>query len=192
MIEGIDGAGKSTLQRGLAEHFRGQGRTVLCTKEPTDGPLGQRIRALARTGREGVSAEEEAALFHEDRRQHVATVVRPALARGEIVIQDRSFHSTVAYQGERGLDRGALLAESLRIAPVPDVLLVVDLPPEVALERIRRSRTGADDFERLEGLERVREVFLGFPGALVLDGTLPEPALLEVAKRLIDPVIPGA
>lgn len=189
VIEGIDGAGKSTLQRGLAEHLRAQGRTVLCTKEPTDGPLGRRIRELARTGRHGVTAEEEADLFHEDRRIHVQEIVRPALARGEVVIQDRSFYSTVAYQGERGLDPEQLWARSLQIAPRPDVLLVVDLPAEVALERIRRSRTGADDFEGLESLRRIRATFLAFPEARVLDGTLPEAALLASAQAVVDPVI---
>lgn len=188
VLEGIDGAGKSTLQRALAEQLRARGRVVVCTKEPTDGPLGQRIRDLARAGRHTVSAEDEAALFHEDRRRHVAEVVRPALARGEVVLQDRSFYSTVAYQGERGLDRAALMAASLQIAPVPDVLLVVDLPAEVALERIRRNRSGADDFERLEVLGRIRAVFQAFPGAIVLDGTLPAPALLEAAERAISPV----
>jgi dTMP kinase len=189
VIEGIDGAGKSTLQRGLAESLRARGRTVLCTKEPTDGPLGQRIRALARDGRGSVSPEEELALFHEDRRQHVQEVVRPALERGEVVIQDRSFHSTVAYQGERGLDRAELWAKSLEIAPLPDLLLVVDLPAEVALERIRKNRAGADDFEQLDGLRRIRSTFLGFPGALVLDGTLPPETLLDAAEAALRPVI---
>ena len=189
VIEGIDGAGKSTLQRGLAEDLRARGRTVVCTKEPTDGPLGRQIRALAARGRDSVSAEEELALFHEDRRQHVQAVVRPALERGEIVIQDRSFHSTVAYQGERGLDRDRLWSQSLEIAPLPDLLLVVDLPAEVALERIRRSRAGTDDFERLESLRRIRSTFLGFPGASVLDGTLAPADLLDAAKAMLPPVI---
>ena len=88
------------------------------------------------------------------------------------MIQDRSYFSSVAYQGERGLDREELLKKSREIAPDPDVLVIVDLPPDVALERIRTSRGGlADDFETLASLSKVREVFLGFEGALVLDGT---------------------
>ncbi len=182
VLEGVDGGGKSTLARGLARALRARGLTVVETKEPTDGPLGQQIRALARGARETISAEEELALFLEDRRRHVADVVRPALARGEVVVQDRSYFSTVAYQGERGLDRARLMAESEAIAPRPDVLLVIDLPADVALARIRAARgDGADDFERLEALARIREVFLGFGEGRVLDGTAPAEAVLAAA-----------
>lgn len=164
---------------------------VVCTKEPTDGPLGRKIRELARVGRGTVSPEEELALFHEDRRQHVESLVSPALSRGEIVIQDRSFYSTVAYQGERGLDPDRLWVQSLEIAPLPDVLLVVDLPAELALERIRKNRAGADDFEELGSLQRIRATFLGFPNAHVLDGTSSPEAMLDAAQAIVQPVISG-
>jgi dTMP kinase len=193
VIEGIDGGGKTTLRAALADRCRDAGREVVQTKEPTDGPLGRRIRAVAASGRAGISAEEELALFHEDRRQHVAELVRPALARGAVVLQDRSYFSTVAYQGERGLDRARLLAESEAIAPRPDLLLVLDLPPELALERIRRSRDGGtDDFERVENLSRVRQAFLAFPDALVLDARLPPEALAEQAWAALAPRLTAA
>lgn len=187
VIEGIDGGGKTTLQRGLATTLRARGHEVVETKEPTDGPLGQQIRAIAAAGRQTVSAEEELALFHEDRRLHVRDVVRPALVRGDVVIQDRSFFSTVAYQGSRGLDRDTLLADSRAIAPDPDVLLVVDIPAETALERIRSARQGGtDDFERLDALARLREVFSSFDGAHVLDGLEAPETVLEAAQTLVD------
>lgn len=181
VIEGIDGAGKSTLANNLADRVEAMGRTVVRTREPTDGPFGRRIRALAASKRDLIPADEEWRLFHEDRRIHVEEVVRPALGRGDVVIQDRSWPSTVAYQGERGLDRAMLQAAERRIAPDPDVLLVVDLSPDEALARIRATRGEADDFEGLESLRRLRGIFLEFDGAKVLDGTQPAEALTESA-----------
>ncbi|MBI2372880.1 MAG: dTMP kinase [Deltaproteobacteria bacterium] len=192
VFEGIDGAGKTTLIRGVRGALEARGIPVVVTKEPTDGPIGRRIRELATRGRGTVSPEEELALFHEDRRIHVAEVVRPALVAGKTVLQDRSFYSTVAYQGDRGLDRAAILARSLEIAELPGLLLVVDLPAELALERLRQGRGVTDDFESLSSLRRVRAVFQSFtesggpPPSHLLDGCLPENMLLSSALALID------
>lgn len=182
MLEGIDGAGKTTLRGAIAEQLRARGHEVVETKEPTDGPYGKKIRELAKVGRKTVSALEEFDLFHEDRKEHVKSVVLPALERGAIVLQDRSFFSSVAYQGDRGLDREELFARSRSIAPEPDVLLVVDVPAEVSLERIGKTRAGADDFESLEQLRRIRNVFLALPGKTLIDATQPLDAAL--AKSL--------
>ena len=175
VLEGIDGSGKTTLARNLAAALAAEGHEVVSTREPTDGPYGKQIRALAASGRHGVTPEQELELFMADRRQHVAEVVRPALARGAVVVQDRSYFSTVAYQGERGLDRAELLALGEAVAPRPDVLLVVDLPAEAAVARIRAARDhGTDDFEAVDALARIREVFLGFEGAKVVDARGPQ------------------
>lgn len=117
-------------------------------------------------------------------------VVRPALARGEVVVQDRSYFSTVAYQGERGLDRNELLASNLSLAPAPDVLLVVDVPAELAAERIRSTRGFTDDFEAVEALRRIRDVFLGFPSARVIDATGSPDATLALAIAAVEGAIP--
>src|SRR5205807_401534 len=113
---------KTTLARGIARELRAKGFEVVETKEPTDGPIGKQIRRIAEAGRSAITAEEEFALFHEDRKQHVAEVVRPAIDAGKTVVQDRSYFSTVVYQGDRGLDRERLLRLSESIAPTPDVL----------------------------------------------------------------------
>ncbi|MEQ8279057.1 MAG: dTMP kinase [Deltaproteobacteria bacterium] len=193
VLEGIDGSGKSTLARGIADAFRARGRTVVVTAEPTDGPHGRRIRELTRSGRRAeMSPDEEFALFTDDRREHVEQRVRPALERGEVVVQDRSYFSTVAYQGDRGVSRERILEVSTAIAPSPDVLLVVDLPVEVALERITKTREGpADDFEKAANLERARRTFLSFDAATVLDGTRAPADLLADALAAIDRVTPN-
>ncbi|HBN54534.1 MAG TPA: dTMP kinase, partial [Stenotrophomonas sp.] len=133
-IEGIDGAGKSTLARGLADLLEQAGAGVVLSKEPTDGPWGTRLRASAATGR--LSPEEEVDLLLRDRRQHVEERVVPALERGEVVILDRYFPSMVAYQGAAGLPVDELLHLNA-FAPRPHLLLLLDLPPATGLARIR-------------------------------------------------------
>ena len=136
VFEGIDGAGKTTQARHLASALARPGREILATKEPTDGPAGRRLRASA-AGSRPVCAEE-LALFVEDRRQHVAEVLTPALDRGAVVIVDRYYFSTAAYQGARGLDPAAILALHATFAPRPDRLFLLDVEPEVGVARVRR------------------------------------------------------
>jgi dTMP kinase len=190
VLEGIDGSGKTTLARNLAAALAAEGREVVSTREPTDGPFGRQIRAIAAAGRHGVTPQEELALFMADRREHVAQVVLPALARGAVVVQDRSYFSTVAYQGERGLDRAELLALGESVAPRPDVLLVVDLPAADAVARIHAARShGQDDFEQVDALARIRQVFLGFEGARVVDARGAQGETLAQALAFVRPAL---
>ncbi len=100
VFDGIDGGGKTTQAKLLADILTAAGETVVLSKEPTDGPWGKQLRASATTGR--MSLADELHAFTEDRKQHVTNLIAPALARGEIVILDRYFYSTIAYQGARG------------------------------------------------------------------------------------------
>lgn len=168
VFEGIDGSGKSTLAARVARTLRTHGETVVETREPTDGPFGTRVREASRSGVE-LSPEEEFECFHEDRKAHVASVVRPALERGAWVIQDRSYFSTVAYQAQRGLSPEWLMAKSQEVAPRPDVLIVVDVPVDEALARIR-ARGRPDGFETEATLLKVREHFLNFGAELTVSG----------------------
>jgi dTMP kinase len=159
VLEGIDGSGKTTQQGALARALRARGHDVLETREPSDGAWGARIRAMARSD-ERVPPEEELRWFVEDRREHVAAEIAPALARGSTVVCDRYFLSTVAYQGARGLDWEAILTESERAFPVPDRALVFELSPDAALARVRaRGGTPEPAFERLSYLRRVAAIF---------------------------------
>ena len=162
-LEGGDAAGKTTQAIALERWLTERGRTVVRTREPGGTPLGAEIRALVLHG-DHVDPRAEALLYAADRAHHVATVVRPALDRGDVVVQDRYLDSSVAYQGAgrvldpeevRGLSTWA--TEGL----LPDLTILLDLDP--ARARARRGSRAAED--RLEAEqddfhERVRAAFL--------------------------------
>ncbi|MES2659391.1 MAG: dTMP kinase [Verrucomicrobiota bacterium] len=158
VIEGIDGTGKSTQARRLGEWFTSQGREVVLSREPTDGPWGKKARESGGTGR--LSPEDELQLFLNDRRQHVDELITPSLAAGKVVILDRYYFSTMAYQGARGFDPAEIRQRNEAFAPVPDLLLVLDLDVDSALGRIGARGDTANEFEKRENLERCREIFL--------------------------------
>lgn len=190
-FEGGDGAGKSTQVRALADWLTGQGRTVLLTFEPGDTELGRTLRAAVLHG-EDVDPRTEALLYATDRAHHVASVVRPALARGEVVITDRYLDSSVAYQGVgRGL--GAQTIEQLSLwatgGLLPDLTVLLDLDPTAGLARITREpdrlERGGDEFHAT-----TRRAFLDRAAAdpgrfLVLDATRPVADLAaQIAQRV--------
>ena len=158
-LEGLDGCGKSSQHQRLAARLRGAGIDVLTTREPTDGPMGQRIRTLARS-EETVPARTELDWFLRDRRQHVDEVIAPALAAGQWVLSDRYTLSSVAYQGARGLDWRAILEQGEADFPRPDLVLLFEVPVEVGLERVAaRGGVSEPHFERREFLEEVAAIF---------------------------------
>lgn len=158
-LEGLDGSGKSTQAERIARALRDAGREVDLTREPTDGAMGRRIRAMARSG-EAVAPAEELRWFVADRREHVERVIEPALAAGRWVVTDRYFLSTVAYQGARGLDWREILAASERDFPLPDVALVFEIDPRGGLARVRaRGATSEPVFERADYLASVAAIF---------------------------------
>ena len=163
VFEGIDGAGKSTHLRRLAHWLDVQGLDHVAQREPTDGPHGQRLRALAAKGRDAICPEEECRLFLLDRRDDVEHNIRPALEAGRIVLLDRYYFSTMAYQGALGLDVWRILRQNESFAPQPDLVLYLDANPEVALNRIRKGRDeGPNLFEKGEYLAQVRALFQSF------------------------------
>lgn len=159
VFEGVDGSGKSTQLGLLADALRTRGTPILVTKEPTDGPWGRRIRAMARSG-DRVAREEELRWFLEDRREHVANELVPALAAGRIILCDRYYLSTVAYQGARGFDPAELLADAEAEFPAPDLALVFEVDPVAGLARVAaRGGIAEPAFEEAGFLAEVGAVF---------------------------------
>ena len=125
VLEGIDGTGKSSHAKSLASYFSSLGREVVLSREPTDGPWGKKLRDSASTGR--LEPAEELEYFLRDRREHVEQLIRPALAEGKVVILDRYYFSTMAYQGARGFDPAEIRRRNEEFAPVPDWLFILDV-----------------------------------------------------------------
>ncbi|MDR6867634.1 dTMP kinase [Microbacterium resistens] len=194
-LEGGDGSGKTTQSALLGEWLDGQGRTVLRTREPGGSEVGRLIRDIVLHHRGDIAPRAEALLYAADRAHHVATVVRPALERGEVVLQDRYLDSSVAYQGAgRVLDADEVRRLSLWAAEgaLPDLTVLLDIDPATA-----RVRLDSDDkpFDRLEAEQeefhgRVRDGYLALAAAeperfLVLDATqAPDVLAAAVRERL--------
>ena len=158
VFEGIDGTGKSTQLHLLAEKLGGMGYAVVATREPTDGPYGQKIRELF-VDRGAVSREEELELFIADREQHVKKVITPALADGCVVICDRYYLSTVAYQGANGMDPEQILKKNENF-PVPDLAIILEIEPAQGIHRIQKHRNEyPNTFEGEANLQNVAKIF---------------------------------
>lgn len=162
VLEGVDGVGKTTQARLLAEALRRRGYKVTLTREPSDGPAGQKIREYLHGSSRHLPPEEELALFMTDRRDHVARVIRPALEAGEIVISDRYYFSSAAYQGALGLDPQKILAEHESFAPSPDLVIFFRLDLSAALTRLRgKARQVSDSVDYLAKVAEIYETFQG-------------------------------
>ncbi len=164
-LEGGDGTGKSTQAALLEEWLTGLGRTVVRTREPGGTDAGVEIREIVLHHRGDIAPRAEALLYAADRAHHVATVVRPALARGEVVLQDRYLDSSVAYQGAgRVLDAQQIRELSLWAAEglLPDLTILLDLDEDEARARLDASRTRYDrlEAERSDFHARVRAAYL--------------------------------
>ena len=165
-LEGIEGAGKSTVAAQLCERLRSRGVAVHATREPGGTPLAERIRALVLDrGDESIAPEAEVLLMFAARRLHVDNLIRPALERGEWVLCDRFTDATRAYQGAgRGVASGLIesLAQAVHADVEPDLTLFLDVPVALGLSRAAARRGTTDRFET-EGhafFERVRSRYL--------------------------------
>ena len=190
-FEGIDGCGKSTQVGLAAAVLRTRGVDLVETREPTDGVWGQKIRAMARSG-VTVPPQTELEWFFQDRREHMRDVVEPAIAAGKIVLTDRSYLSTVAYQGARGLDPAEILAASEAEFRRPDLVLLFVLSADQGMERVRaRGEALETVFEELAYQRGVEEAFdaLEFPEITRIDADRdPEIVAIDVFAA-IEPLL---
>jgi dTMP kinase len=198
-FEGGDGAGKSTQAALLEAWLRESGETVLRTREPGGSDLGVELREII-LHREGhIAPRAEALIYAADRAHHIATVVRPALARGEVVVQDRYLDSSVAYQGAgRTLDAGEVRSLSLWATEglLPDLTILLDLDATEGRRRLDASRTKYDrlEAEAAHFHERVRQAYLELAAAeperfLVLDAHRPPEELAADVRARVEGLI---
>ncbi len=189
MLEGVEGSGKSTQARRLVDSLRKSGYNAILTHEPGATALGAAIRQLLLEGDAALSPTAELFLYLADRAQHVIEVIKPALDQGVIVVSDRFSPSTIAYQGAgRGLGHTLIsnLCSMAADGVLPDLVLILDVPPTEALRRIGRA-TDRIEREPMEFHSRVRESYLEQARLdperfVVIDGSL-SPEEVEGAVR---------
>lgn len=198
-LEGGDGSGKTTQSNLLAEWLEDAGRTVVRTREPGGSEVGQLIRDIVLHHRGDIAPRAEALLYAADRAHHVATVVRPALGRGDIVLQDRYLDSSVAYQGAgRVLDATEIRDLSLWAAEgaLPDLTVLLDLDPGTARTRLDSADKPFDrlEAEKSEFHGRVRDAYLALAEAeparfLVLDAAASPQAIADLIRARVDALL---
>ncbi|MCD1572602.1 dTMP kinase [Agromyces mediolanus] len=198
-LEGGDGSGKTTQAELLREWLDGLGREVVRTREPGGTEVGVEVREIVLHHRGDISPRAEALLYAADRAHHVATLVRPALERGAVVLQDRYIDSSVAYQGAgRVLDSREVraLSEWATEDLAPDLTVLLDLDPEAARGRLDASRTRYDrlEAEASEFHRRVREAYLAIAAAepervVVVDAAQPAEQIAAELRTRIEPLL---
>lgn len=198
-LEGGDGSGKSTQLGALSEWLQHGGRTVVHAREPGGTELGVALREIILHRRGYMAPRAEALLYAADRAHHVATVVRPALERGEVVVQDRYLDSSVAYQGAgRVLEATEIRELSLWASEglLPHLTVLLDLDPAIGRTRLDTSRTRYDRLEAEESdfHERVRAAYLTLAEAeperfLVLDATMPIDEVQHSIRRRVSELL---
>lgn len=201
-LEGGDGSGKTTQAERLEHWLIEEGRTVVRTREPGGSEVGQLIREIVLHHRGDIAPRAEALLYAADRAHHVATVVRPALQRGEIVLQDRYLDSSVAYQGAgRVLDSTEVRELSLWASDgaLPDLTLLLDLDPAAARERLDSADKPFDrlEAEKVDFHTRVRAAYLALADAeperfLVVDAAASPDEIAEAIRSRVAAILPPA
>ncbi|MFQ5451219.1 MAG: dTMP kinase [Nitrospinaceae bacterium] len=191
VFEGIDGTGKSTHCRMLGEHLESRGISVSRFFEPTRGHWGMKIRKLLVEGRDDTSPREELSWFINDRKEDVEKNILPALARKNVVLMDRYYYSTAAYQGALGIDPMEIIRKNEAFAPKPDLVFLFTTSPEKCLARIQQSRGERTAFEKLDYLERVQRIFESFADPVIrrIDSGPPPDSVQARLRRVVDDMI---
>ena len=162
-LEGIEGSGKSTSLDTISQNLETLNIEFIVTKEPGGGPLGKDLRKMLLDKRTSISSEVELLLMMADRKNHIENIVEPSLEKGIWVISDRYLDSSYAYQGggrQIEVSKIDLLTELLKL-PIPDLTLLFDLSPEIALQRAKnRSELDRFESEPMDFHKRIREAYL--------------------------------
>ena len=190
-LEGIDGCGKSTQSKFLMEKFEENNEKTIILKEPTNGKYGKKLWEML-SGKREATTEQILDLFVMDRKEHVNDKINPALKKGKIVLMDRYYYSTMAYQAAAGIDVNRIRKDN-EFAPKPDIVLIFDLPVDLAMKRVI-GHSVADVFEKEEHLEKVREAYLNLkddPLVRIIDSTRTPEEIFEEVWELVSEVRNG-
>ena len=190
-LEGIDGCGKSTQSQLLMDEFEKNDEKTILLKEPTNGKYGRKLWEML-SGKIEATTEEILELFVRDRKEHVDQKINPALNEGKIVLMDRYYYSTMAYQAAAGIDVKRIRKDN-EFAPKPDIVLVFDLPADLAMKRVR-GHSVADVFEKEEHLEKVRKAYLNLeddPLVRIIDATRTPEEIFDEVWKLVSEVRNG-
>ena len=190
-LEGIDGCGKSTQSQFLMDKFESGNEKTILLKEPTNGKYGQKLWEML-SGKIEATTEEILELFVLDRKEHVNQKIKPALDDGIIVLMDRYYYSTMAYQAAAGIDVDRIRRDN-EFAPKPDIVLIFDLPADLAMKRVR-SHSVADVFEKEEHLEKVRKAYLNLEDdslVRIIDATRTPDVIFDEVWKLVSEVRNG-
>ena len=187
---GSTGPGKTTQARNLVRRLRARGFKASFFREPTRGRWGREIKRLAARA-DSVTPEEELALFVKDRRENVARNLGPALRAGRVVVLDRYYFSTMAYQGAKGIDVGRIRKMNEAFAIAPDLVVILDVDARAGLARIRGRKRRDELFEREDYLVRVRDIFLGLKGPrfVHIDGRGDRRAIGRAIWSFVEPLL---
>ncbi|MCX6574342.1 MAG: dTMP kinase [Candidatus Aminicenantes bacterium] len=190
VLEGIDGSGKTTQARALLRRLRRRGRKAAFFREPTRGRWGREIKRLA-VRADSLTPEEQLDLFVKDRRENVALNLKPALAAGKVVVLDRYYFSTIAYQGAKGLDTGRIRRINEAFAVRPDLVVILDVDAAAGLGRIAGRKTRDELFEREDYLVRVARIFRSFSGPrfVHIDGRGDQRAVGRAIWSRVEPLL---
>ena len=186
VFEGIDGTGKTTQALKLVEALEEAGHRAVYFREPSDSVWGKKIREMA-VREDSLTPEEEYALFLNDRRENVRKNLKPSVEKGHIVVLDRYYFSTMAYQGAKGISVEKIKEENEAFALRPDLVLIFDLDPEQGLGRIGDRENRDVLFEREDYLKKVREIFLNLEGDrfIRIDASLPIDTVAARVKEIV-------
>jgi dTMP kinase len=186
VFEGIDGSGKSTQAALLIERLKEKGFEIVYFREPSEGKWGRKIKTKA-LHPDSLSPEEELGLFLKDRKENVATNLKPALSEKKIIVLDRYYYSTIAYQGARGIDTKRIRKMNEDFVVKADLVFILDIEPRKGLERIKDRAKKDKLFEQKDYLVKVRRIFRSIKGKNIfhIDGRKPKEKIAEEIEKIV-------
>ena len=194
VFDGLDGSGKGEMVKRLEKYLVDKGLNVLVTREPTDGEYGKQIRSILKEEKDPrTGAEKCLGLFIDDRKEHLANEIVPFLEKKGVVICDRYYYSTIAFQHTQGIPMETIVMGNMAFK-TPDIAFILDLPAEMALGRVDKRGEGKEKFEELEFMKELRENFLKLGEVLddnikVIDASKSKDRVFEQIKKEMDKIL---